>query len=141
MEGQEHGLNMPENGVPKSHPLMYRHSDPALMDAESESKYISRFQPRVSKYVAVSHDACIECHIDLFGTGGIGKVVGGMNAHTADFTALCAPEALPERIGLCSYFIEYAFVHDGECLPLVGMGWLLTRYIARRVRGRGSRWP
>ncbi|KAF4204886.1 hypothetical protein CNMCM8927_006919 [Aspergillus lentulus] len=122
MEGQKHGLNMPENGVPKSHPLMYRHSDPALMDAESESKYISRFQPRVSKYVAVSHDACIECHIDLFGTDGIGKVVGGMNAHTADFTALCAPEALPERIGLCSYFIEYAFVHDDVSVDAVQDG-------------------
>jgi hypothetical protein len=85
------------------------------MDAEIECKYISRFQPRVSKHVAVSQDACIECHIDLFGMDKIGKVAGGMNAHTADFTALCAPEALPERIGLCSYFIEYAFVHDGEC--------------------------
>jgi hypothetical protein len=122
MEGQKHRLNMPENGVAKSPPLMYRHSDPALIDAETESKYISRFQPRISKYVAVSHDACIECHIDLFGTGGIGKVVGGMNAHTADFTALCAPEALPERIGLCSYFIEYAFVHDDVSVDAVQDG-------------------
>ncbi|EAW21078.1 putative polyprenyl synthetase [Aspergillus fischeri NRRL 181] len=122
MEGQRRSLNMFENDVAKSHPPMYGHSDPALMDAETESKYISRFQPRVSKYVAVSHDACIECHIDLFGTGGIGKVVGGMNAHTADFTALCAPEALPERIGLCSYFIEYAFVHDDVSVDAVHDG-------------------
>jgi hypothetical protein len=49
----------------------------------------------------------------------IGKVAGGMNAHTADFTALCAPEALPERIGLCSYFIEYAFVHDDVSVDAV----------------------
>ncbi|KAL2837121.1 putative polyprenyl synthetase [Aspergillus pseudoustus] len=96
----------------EKHPLPYKHSNHAPMDAETESKYISRFPPRVSKYVAVSKDACIECHIDLFGIDKIGKVAGGMNAHTADFTALCAPEALPERIGLCSYFIEYAFVHD-----------------------------
>jgi hypothetical protein len=95
--------------------LPYKRSNPAPMDAETESKCISCFQPRVSKYVAVSKDAWIECHIDLFGMDKIGKVAGGMNAHTADFTALCAPEALPERIGLCSYFIEYAFVHDGEC--------------------------
>ncbi|PKX88696.1 putative polyprenyl synthetase [Aspergillus novofumigatus IBT 16806] len=122
MEGQKHGVNMAEDGVAKSHPLMYRHSDPALMDAETKSKYISRFQPRLSKYVTVSHDACIECHIDLFGTGGIGKVVGGMNAHTADFTALCAPEALPERIAFCSYFIEYAFVHDDVSVDAVHDG-------------------
>ncbi|KAL2870569.1 bifunctional terpene synthase/polyprenyl synthetase family protein [Aspergillus lucknowensis] len=42
-----------------------------------------------------------------------------MNAHTADFTALCAPEALPERIALCSYFIEYAFVHDDVSVDAV----------------------
>jgi hypothetical protein len=96
-------------------PLPYKRSETALMDAETESKYISCFQPRVSKYVSISRDACIECHIDLFGMDKIGQVAGGMNAHTADFTALCAPEALPERIALCSYFIEYAFVHDGEC--------------------------
>jgi hypothetical protein len=125
MEGPKHSLKPPENGVAKTHPLVYRHSDPAPFDAQTKSKYISRFQPRISKYVAVSHDACIECHVDLFGMGGIGKVIGGMNAHTADFTALCAPEALPERIGLCSYFIEYAFVHDGElfasCFELVDL--------------------
>ncbi|KAL4756114.1 bifunctional terpene synthase/polyprenyl synthetase family protein [Aspergillus foveolatus] len=122
MEGQKQSLNMPENDVAKSHPLMYRHSDPACIDAENESKYISRFQPRISKYVAASHNACIECHIDLFGMGAIGKVVGGMNAHTADFTALCAAEALPERIGLCSYFIEYAFVHDDVSVDAVQDG-------------------
>ncbi|KAL4860634.1 hypothetical protein BDV12DRAFT_191585 [Aspergillus spectabilis] len=100
-------------------PLPYKRSNPAPMDAETESKYISCFQPRVSKYVVVSKDACIECHIDLFGMDNIGKVAGGMNAHTADFTALCAPEALPERIGLCSYFIEYAFVHDDVSVDAV----------------------
>ncbi|KAL3486676.1 putative polyprenyl synthetase [Aspergillus germanicus] len=89
------------------------------MDAETESKYISCFQPRVSKYVSISKDACIECHIDLFGMDKIGQVTGGMNAHTADFTALCAPEALPERIALCSYFIEYAFVHDDVSVDAV----------------------
>jgi hypothetical protein len=74
--------------------------------------------------------------------GGIGKVIGGMNAHTADFTALCAPEALPERIGLCSYFIEYAFVHDGECICLLfRIGWLMTRCTLRRLCGRCSRCP
>ncbi|RHZ52929.1 hypothetical protein CDV55_103714 [Aspergillus turcosus] len=46
-----------EDGVGlKTHPLVYRHSHPALMDAKTESRYISRFQPRVSKYVAVSLD-------------------------------------------------------------------------------------
>ncbi|KAE8389478.1 isoprenoid synthase domain-containing protein [Aspergillus alliaceus] len=97
-------------------------TDAALMDPETESRYISRFQPRVSKYVAISNEACIECHIDLFGTGSIGKVVGGMNAHTADFTALCGPEALPERIGVCSYFIEYAFVHDNVSVDVAQGG-------------------
>ncbi|CEN60522.1 hypothetical protein ASPCAL02958 [Aspergillus calidoustus] len=112
-----------ENDVgSKTYSLEYRHSDPALMDAETESRYISRFQPRVSKYVAISQEACIECQIDLFGTGSIGKVVGGLSAHTADFTALCAPEALPERIGLCSYFIEYAFVHDDMSVDAVQGG-------------------
>lgn len=93
--------------------LSYRHSEPALVDIETELKLLSRFQPRISKYDSVTHDACIECQVDLFGESDIGKVIGGMNAHAGDFTALCAPEALPERIGLCSYFIEYAFVHDG----------------------------
>lgn len=93
--------------------LAYRHSEPAPVDIETSSKLLSRFRPRISKYISVSHDACIECQVDLFGENNIGKVIGGMNAHAGDFTALCAPEALPERIGLCSYFIEYAFVHDG----------------------------
>lgn len=94
--------------------LSYRHSEPAPIDIATERKLLSRFQPRISKYDSVSHDACIECQVDLFGESCIGKVIGGMNAHAGDFTALCAPEALPERIGLCSYFIEYAFVHDGS---------------------------
>ncbi|KAL2824204.1 polyprenyl synthetase [Aspergillus cavernicola] len=111
MHDRKHNVNTSEHGV-ESNALRYRHSDPASMDTETEWKYLSRFQPRVSKYISTSHDACIECHIDLFGKSEIGKVIGGMNAHMGDFAALCAPEALPERIGLCSYFIEYAFVHD-----------------------------
>ncbi|KAL7661591.1 hypothetical protein ACMYSQ_000983 [Aspergillus niger] len=42
-----------------------------------------------------------------------------MNAHDGDFTALCAPEALPERIGFCSYFIEYAFVYDDVAVDAI----------------------
>jgi ferredoxin len=91
----------------------YTHSVPAPMDPETREKLISRFQPRVSKHDCISHDACIEAQVDVFDKDNIGKVIGGMNAYNSDFTALCAAEALPERIGLCSYFIEYAFVHDG----------------------------
>ncbi|KAL4917736.1 isoprenoid synthase domain-containing protein [Aspergillus aurantiobrunneus] len=101
MSNQTHNFTLP-----------YKHSTPASLDTHTQKRYLSRFEPRISNYISTPQNACIECQIDLFGREAIGKVVGGMNAHVGDFTALCAPEALPDRIGLCSYFIEYAFVHD-----------------------------
>ncbi|GAT28430.1 polyprenyl synthetase [Aspergillus luchuensis] len=95
------------------------HSKPAPMDDALRSRLLTRFQPRISNYNSVSHDACIECHIDLFERDGVGKMIGGMNAHDGDFIALCAPEALPERIGFCSYFNEYGFLDDDTSVDAI----------------------
>ncbi|OJJ73714.1 hypothetical protein ASPBRDRAFT_514078 [Aspergillus brasiliensis CBS 101740] len=99
--------------------IPFLHSEPAPLDDVTKSHLLTRFQPRRSKYSSVSHDACIECHVDLFGRAGVGKIIGGMNAYDGDFTALCAPEALPERIAFCSYFNEYAFVYDDTTVDAV----------------------
>ncbi|KAE8149070.1 polyprenyl synthetase [Aspergillus avenaceus] len=115
--------NLPEFKFPdrvyESKYTIYEHSEPAPLDPDTKSKTLSCFQPRISKYVSVSHDAAIEAQADLFGENSIGKVIGGMNAHDGDFTALCAAEALPERIAICSYFIEYAFVHDDVIIDAI----------------------
>ncbi|GKZ29620.1 hypothetical protein AbraIFM66950_005774 [Aspergillus brasiliensis] len=106
MDFQNEGGDSPEPGA-ESNAIPFLHSEPAPLDDVTKGHLLTRFQPR------------IKCHVDLFGRAGVGKIIGGMNAYDGDFTALCAPEALPERIAFCSYFIEYAFVYDDTTVDAV----------------------
>ena len=38
--------------------------------------------------------------------------VGCINPIVGNFTALCACEAIPDRLALTTYMVEYAYIHD-----------------------------
>jgi hypothetical protein len=76
-------------------------------------EYTSIFRPRIHKHAFLADHGSVQCHLDLYGRQGVGSNFGGVNAHAGNFTALCAPNCLPERLALIAYTIEHGFVHDG----------------------------
>ncbi|KAG0154509.1 hypothetical protein PDIDSM_04030 [Penicillium digitatum] len=75
--------------------------------------YSSLFNPYIHKQTIIADHVSVQCHIDLNGIDAVGSKFGNLNAHAGNFTSLCAPNCLPERLALVAYTVEYAFLHDG----------------------------
>jgi hypothetical protein len=98
-------------------PMDYRYSVPLSSDKYAQNEdYFSVFKPRIHKQAVIADDASVDIQIEWYGQEGLGSKVGNMNNHAGNFTALSAPECLPERLYIVSYAIEYAFLHDGKAL-------------------------
>ena len=80
--------------------------------------YSSLFNPYIHKQTIIADHVSVQCHIDLNGIDAVGSKFGNLNAHAGNFTSLCAPNCLPERLALVAYTVEYAFLHDGTCIHL-----------------------
>ncbi|KAK4869223.1 hypothetical protein LT330_006223 [Penicillium expansum] len=76
--------------------------------------YSSLFDPYIHKQTIIADHVSVQCHIDLNGIDAVGSKFGNLNAHAGNFTSLCAPNCLPERLALVAYTVEYAFLHDDE---------------------------
>ncbi|KAJ5801567.1 uncharacterized protein N7518_003635, partial [Penicillium psychrosexuale] len=76
--------------------------------------YSSLFTPYIHKQTIIADHVSVQCHIDLNGIDAVGSKFGNLNAHAGNFTSLCAPNCLPERLALVAYTVEYAFLHDDE---------------------------
>lgn len=85
--------------------------DPQIYD--NNPAYASLFRPYIHKQTEVADHVSVQCHIDVYGIDGVGLKFGNLNAHSGNFTSLCAPNCIPERLALTAYTMEYAFLHDG----------------------------
>jgi ophiobolin F synthase len=96
----------------------YRHSKEFPSEIWENSKCPTQFRPRLSKYASIADAACWDVRDEMVAAGGsesITRGVGCVDMVSGNAMAVWFPEALPERLYIASYMIEFAFMHDGGC--------------------------
>lgn len=87
-----------------------------------QDQYFCRFTPRIHRNANLADQGSWQCQVDFLNASGPtdsernkdhkSYAVGCINPLVGNFTALCASEALPERLALTTYMVEYAYIHD-----------------------------
>jgi hypothetical protein len=102
----------------------HRYSVPLDPHTYEGDEYFSRFTPRIHRDAHLADAAAWQCQVDFLSSSDaahtltlkdpvkIGYAKGCMNAVTGNCIAVAAPEALPSRLALITYFFEYALTHD-----------------------------
>lgn len=87
-------------------------------------EYFSRFHPRIHRDAHLADAGSWQCQVDFLESSDKARAdaarnlasksyaVGCINPTVGNFTALCACEALPDRLALTTYMVEYAYIHD-----------------------------
>lgn len=101
-----------------------RHSVALRRSAYEGSEYFCRFTPRIHRDAHLANAGSWQCHVDFLGASATARAdsarnkshtsnaVGYINPVVGNFTALCACEAIPSRLALTTYMVEYAYIHD-----------------------------
>jgi hypothetical protein len=101
-----------------------KHSIAVEPQAYERFDYFCRFKPRVHRDFHLADAGSWQCQVDFLGSSAAARAdsirnqghksyaVGCMNPIAGNFAALCACEAVPERLALTTYMIEYAYIHD-----------------------------
>ncbi|KAM0347287.1 hypothetical protein ACHAPU_004806 [Fusarium lateritium] len=101
-----------------------RNSIPLPRHVYEGQDYFCRFTPRIHRDVRLSDAGSWQCQVDFLKSSTQARAtakrnkdvysyaVGCINPVAGNFTALCACEALSERLALTTYMIEYAYIHD-----------------------------
>lgn len=101
---------------------LFKYSVPLPRDAYGREEYFCRYQPRIHAKAHLADKGSWQCQVDFLNASGLADAqrnkahrsyaVGCINPVVGNFTALCASEALPERLALTTYMVEYAYIHD-----------------------------
>lgn len=97
--------------------VQYHHSKEFPSEIWEASQCPTQFRPRISKYASIADEACWAVRDAMVAAGAnesITSGIGCVNQVSGNAMAVWFPEALPERIYIASYMIEFAFMHDGE---------------------------
>ncbi|KAF5679617.1 terpenoid synthase [Fusarium heterosporum] len=101
-----------------------RNSLPLPRHVYEGEEYFCRFAPRIHRDVRLSDAGSWQCQVDFLKSSARARAgakrnkdvhsyaVGCINPVVGNFTALCACEALSERLALTTYMVEYAYIHD-----------------------------
>ncbi|KAM0267002.1 hypothetical protein ACHAPA_006390 [Fusarium lateritium] len=101
-----------------------RNSIPLPRHVYEGDEYFCRFAPRIHRDVRLSDAGSWQCQVDFLKASNEARAgasrnkdvhsyaVGCINPVVGNFTALCACEALSERLALTTYMVEYAYIHD-----------------------------
>lgn len=104
-------------------------SIPISPGAHEGEDYFCKFTSRIHPDAHLADSGRWQCQLDLLRSQGdahreavrSGKnksyAVGYINPTVGNLTSLCASAAIPGRLALTSYIIEYAFVHDDSKRP------------------------
>lgn len=98
-------------------PVKYCRSDEFPSEIWDDSDFPTIFRPRISKYASLADDACWAVRDELVAAGidkSIAQGFGCVDSVSGNAIALWFPEALPDRLPIAAYMVEYAFAHDGE---------------------------
>ena len=100
----------------------FEQSVPLPTHLYEQEEYFCRFTPRIHRDARLADQGSWQCQIDFLEATGPDDsernkdhksyAVGCINPVVGNFTALCACEALPERLALTTYMVEYAYIHD-----------------------------
>lgn len=114
------GAASPSNREP-----LTQYSKPVAPDAyEKNDEWFCRCAPRIHWDAHLADAGSWQCQIDFLEASSSARAaakrnvanksyaVGCMNPAVGNFTAVCAAEALPERLWISAYMIEYSYVHD-----------------------------
>ncbi|KAI1495578.1 isoprenoid synthase domain-containing protein [Biscogniauxia marginata] len=83
-----------------------------------------RFAPRIQRDARLADAGSWQCQVDFLESSTAARAgatrnkdvssyaVGCINPVVGNFTALCACEALSDRLALTTYMVEYAYIHD-----------------------------
>ncbi|KAF2165560.1 hypothetical protein M409DRAFT_24413 [Zasmidium cellare ATCC 36951] len=101
-------------------PFKYSVAVPAQLYQQDE--WFCSFTPRIHRDSHLADEGSWKCQVDFLSATGPedsernkshkSYAVGCINPVVGNFTALCASEALPERLTLTTYMVEYAYIHD-----------------------------
>lgn len=87
-------------------------------------EYFCRFAPRIHRDARLADAGSWQCQVDFLESSTAARAgatrnkdvssyaVGCINPIVGNFTALCACEALSDRLALTTYMVEYAYIHD-----------------------------
>ncbi|XXH01034.1 hypothetical protein Hte_007385 [Hypoxylon texense] len=87
-------------------------------------EYFCRFAPRIHREARLADAGSWQCQVDFLESSTAARAgatrnkdvssyaVGCINPVVGNFTALCACEALSDRLALTTYMVEYAYIHD-----------------------------
>lgn len=101
-----------------------RYSVPLNPESYVGDEYFCRFKPRIHRDVHLADAGSWQCQVDFLGSSAAARAdssrnktnvsyaVGCIDPIVGNFTALCACEAIPERLALTTYIVEYAYIHD-----------------------------
>nr|USS30769.1 BFT [Nectria nigrescens] len=101
-----------------------RNSVPLPPHTYETDEYFCRFTPRIHRDVRLADAGSWQCQVDFLGSSTAARAgatrnkdvssyaVGCINPVVGNFTALCACEALSDRLALTTYMVEYAYIHD-----------------------------
>lgn len=89
-----------------------------------QKDWFCRFVPRIHRDAHLADAGSWQCQLDFLGSSSTARedvirnqasksyAVGSINAAVGNFTALCLSDALPDRLAMVSYMVEYAYIHD-----------------------------
>lgn len=110
---------------------LIHYSRPVDPNAYTQNEdWFCKCAPRIHRDAHLADAGSWQCQIDFLEASSSARAaaqrnvanksyaVGCMNPVVGNFTALCAAEALPERLWISAYMIEYAYVHDDGKRPL-----------------------
>ncbi|KAJ4007490.1 geranylgeranyl pyrophosphate synthetase [Fusarium irregulare] len=101
-----------------------RNSIPLPRHTYEVEEYFCRFAPRIHRDACLSDAGSWQCQVDFLKSSKDARAgadrnkdvhsyaVGCINPVVGNFTALCACEALSDRLALTTYMVEYAYIHD-----------------------------
>ncbi|RBQ68210.1 hypothetical protein FVER14953_21058 [Fusarium verticillioides] len=101
-----------------------RNSIPLPRHTYEGEEYFCRFAPRIHRDARLSDAGSWQCQVDFLKSSNDARAgadrnkdvhsyaVGCINPVVGNFTALCACEALSDRLALTTYMVEYAYIHD-----------------------------
>jgi hypothetical protein len=120
-------------------PTFIKHSIAVEPHVYEREDYFCRFRPRIHRDHYLADAGSWQCQVDFLGSSAAARAdsirnqghkcyaVGCINPVAGNFAALCACEAVPDRLALTTYMIEYAYIHDdGKKWETPGLDFGLT---------------
>lgn len=110
------------NGITRNTGFTHSIPVPAQCYEQEGYDYFCRFTPRIHRDHHLADEGSWQCQVDFLNASGPkdsernkdhkAYAVGCINHIVGNFSALCLSEALPERLAITTYLVEYAYIHD-----------------------------